>query len=1351
VSPHQAFERTLQRLARMAIGAVAACHAFGAADAAAETLRVLTTGLGDGSVAGGSIACNPSGAPTCETVTAPGASVLLTATPSAGAVFAGWGGDCPDVDPTTPANQCRVSMTAYRSVRARFDLATPIPSLTPAQISDVEDTRSGIGDFLAANPSINSTAKFIAALPEEYRRNWILMPRSESLQAGTAETPRVLLPSANGENAFAVALAPGPLQSYPGSHHNAVEFMQWDAAKKTFRFHEIVLADVPAHDDTDPATPGLQPRFPARTAPNVGIDNTMCAACHSTRNVLNRGTTPGTDGIAHSIPVKMKPNWDAYDSWGGMLAFNRDRIYRGSIEAAAFRALFNPWSWQGNPGARRVIEQLQLQPPGVPDGSSLLTRRHNNDDGTMTTFVIADDRITRLDAGGADDGRIVFGFDDPGPPVTVEPQPTGTTSATIAYAFDRRAGTSGSSVLRNETLVPAAPATTPKSDFVTLHHSISPRSDVGRGVLFLAQMSDGPNAQRVADEVKTHRFATGGTPVDVRALALAIASRCITHTGGDAITDTQDISLALSPAARAFFDARNGMTFNDVYDDTLRRQQSLPLRKADIQKLTMHRAGDHYVYDENGPGAPPTAEALNGLIDAYGAATSGIAGGSGGGDTGFPRLRQEIFRRPIDRGGPDATVMGGAIVDRETYVFGADNNTASIALFRYFLEPLGVAVDKWSTGVRGRSRTYTFSASFGAYMAAIYANGPDSIRASLGLPDPAEDPAMPGFFDPSASCGALMPLVNATLSSLPAPDALPTFTDVQRILNKSCIECHGGLGYPPYRSYGDVINFAENETPAPGERRLWRSLSTVRSLTGTPSCPPSAPTCPIGSGTDLSSSYLYQLITDRGNLAHPYNPAEPYDAANPDNPADPDVADERCREGLMPCGGPPLSKTDIETIRRWIVGGRPNTEGDPHIRTVDGKRYDFQAAGEFTLLRGEDMELQARQTPVPTAAPLPDPNTGLSVCVSVNSAIALRAGQNRVTYQPDLSEAREANGAPAPLVLRIDGKPVDLAAGPHTLSSGGRVLSTSAPGGVEVQMPGGTSVVITPGRWGAHNIDFMNVDVRHARANEGVMGAIAPGGWLPALSSGAQLGPKPSDAGARFDALYGKFADSWRVRAGASLFDYELGLGPRRFDVKGWPAPTNGACAAPPTPGLPAGGTPPEPLAADEAKKLCAAVVDRDRRQNCAADVAATGEPAFAELYLQTEKVALRPMPAAPRLTAPAHNAVLPSGEVKFTWRTPKRAKARVRTMLCLWSSKELFDMTKCAPSAGAQIQGRQLAGRQLSAKDAAARFKALTRAESDLLAVRKVARGEVYKWKIIVEDETGAMAESETRRFEVK
>ena len=74
----------------------------------------------------------------------------------------------------------------------------------------------------------------------------------------------------------------------------------------------------------------------------------------------------GTDGIPPgSVTVKNKPNWDPYDSWAGMMPFNRDRIYQGSVEAAAFRKLFDPWTWQSNRDVRQIIEQLRLQPPGV--------------------------------------------------------------------------------------------------------------------------------------------------------------------------------------------------------------------------------------------------------------------------------------------------------------------------------------------------------------------------------------------------------------------------------------------------------------------------------------------------------------------------------------------------------------------------------------------------------------------------------------------------------------------------------------------------------------------------------------------------------------------------------------------------------------------------------------------------------------------------------------------------------------------------------------------------------------------------------------------------------------------------
>ena len=74
----------------------------------------------------------------------------------------------------------------------------------------------------------------------------------------------------------------------------------------------------------------------------------------------------------------------------------------------------------------------------------------------------------------------------------------------------------------------------------------------------------------------------------------------------------------------------------------------------------------------------------------------------------------------------------------------------------------------------------------------------------------------------------------------------------------------------------------------------------------------------------------------------------------------------------------PRTDTDLrqdQAVFRLQIGGADTAsdQGDPHIRTVDGTRYDFQAAGEFTLLRDmEGMEIQVRQTPVETPPPVKD-------------------------------------------------------------------------------------------------------------------------------------------------------------------------------------------------------------------------------------------------------------------------------------------------------------------------------------------------------------------------------------------
>ncbi|HEY0711853.1 MAG TPA: hypothetical protein VGF45_04210 [Polyangia bacterium] len=1172
-----------QRLGRglFVLGTSLAALVGSAAAAEAADLKVMRTGVGAGGVTSDLVGISCGG--DCdETYVAP-VSVTLTATPAAGSVFLEWGGDCAGSGPT-----CTVNMNQNRSVRAKFDSAAPIPTLA-------DFTPGGISMYLAANPAVDTAAELIRALPAEHRQNWIMMSRSESLQTGTAESPRFLLPSADSRFVFTFGLTTH--SAYPGSHPNAVEYMQWDATQKNFRFHEVVLAAIPPMGTV-----------PAR-ARGVSVDDHRCTKCHSTRNVLNPSSFPGTTGIpAGFVKAKNKPNWDPYDSWAGMLPFNRDRLYQGTVETAAFRRVLNPWTWRNNEVVRAVVEQLDLQPPGVP----------------------ANHVITRVN-GGTFDGHPVFSFDAMPGPVLTEPAPSGPSSSNINSGFNAVAG------------VGAGTAVTRGGAFVTLHHSNIPGSDEGRGVRFFDAMgglAGTLNQERIADEVVSHRYATGSVPIEIRPVALAIAKGCLVVNQAANTVNAAPGSPALT-VDLGFFNARNGMTINALVNDTRTRAQSVPRRKADIQKFNLDRTGDLYLVD-------PT----DGLIQHYGGFTSA------GVDTSLARLRQEVFRRPVDLGSPDSTVMGGIYVDRELYT-----NTNPVALYRYFLEPLGISVDKWAMGVRGRSRTYAFADVFSTYTNTLRTQ----LEASL------TSAPVPGLAAPF-SCNSLIPAVNSTLGALPAAAASPTYTDVQRIFNKGCIECHGGLDYPPFSEFfpADYLDLSENEAPGPGEQRLTRSYDMAVAFTS----------------NDPATSYLYQRITDTS---------------------------EACPFGLMPCGGPPLSKVDIETIRRWIIGGQASTNGDPHVMTVDGVHYDFQSAGEFVLLRGEGLEIQVRQTPVATAAPLPaNGHTGLSSCASINTAVALRVGPHRITYQPNPS----GNTSPEGLELHLDGNLTKLEKGSLVLPGGGRVLTTTTAGGLQVEGGGGTDVIITPAWWNHYQVWYLNVDVRHARETEGVIGTIAPGNWLPRLPDGSFLGPRPAALSDRYEVLYKKFADAWRVTDATSLFEYAGGNSTKTYTLEEWPRYAPKSCELPS--GAPGPKAPPQkPLPVEVAKRYCANVVGEMRRENCTQDVMVTGEAGFAKVYLATEQILGNALPTAPTLIGPRDNALGVGTAMRFSWsRATDQNDDQLRYQHCLWAAGEKPTFAKCVPA------------------------NTLTRTVFDLKPRT------AYFWKVIVEDGRGGTVESDIRRL---
>ena len=312
--------------------------------------------------------------------------------------------------------------------------------------------------------------------------------------------------------------------------------------------------------------------------------------------------------------------------------------------------------------------------------------------------------------------------------------------------------------------------------------------------------------------------------------------------------------------------------------------------------------------------------------------------------------------------------------------------------------------------------------------------------------------------------------------------------------------------------------------------------------------------------------------------------------------------------------------TAASRLSDWLDPGATGTvslNGDPHITTLDGTHYDFQGAGEYVALRDPGIaEVQVRQAPIATTFnPGPNPYHGLATCVSLNTAVAARVGERRVTFQPDLSGEPNPDG----LQLRVDGKPVQVGFG-IDLGNGGNITPTSA-GGIEIGFPSKYRLRVTPGWWASQSKWFLNVSVLPADTTTvggasmdafigGLAGPIAAGSWLPSLPDGSSLGPMPSDLSDRYSILYEKFGDSWRVTDRDTLFDYARGTSTRDFTLKRWPGQP--PCELPDT-------EPVEPASQRVAEEACAGVEDARLRADCVFDVRVTGELAFADTYLRTQ------------------------------------------------------------------------------------------------------------------------------------
>ncbi|MDH5717934.1 MAG: Ig-like domain-containing protein [Spirochaetia bacterium] len=330
-----------------------------------------------------------------------------------------------------------------------------------------------------------------------------------------------------------------------------------------------------------------------------------------------------------------------------------------------------------------------------------------------------------------------------------------------------------------------------------------------------------------------------------------------------------------------------------------------------------------------------------------------------------------------------------------------------------------------------------------------------------------------------------------------------------------------------------------------------------------------------------------------------------------------------------------------------ILGGAAANEGDPHLRTVNGIRYDFQPDGEFVALRGDGIELQLRHTAISPSNSYTIYNsyTDLRTCVDLNTGLATKVGKNRVTYQPGLD-------GKSPFEVRIDGKVTTITSAGQELDGGYIKEVTryrSYWKGIEIDYPNGAKVVAFAYKW--YGQPYLNITVSNASSSMGTMGFIKKGDWLPLLPDGASLGKKPSTEEERYYTMYEKFADPWRVVKSRSLFDYSPGQSTAHFTNFNWPPYPGSACviekpsleeteaklavleeAVKSTVGTTSSTTTkkkPKRLlkkgkgkaekadqkALTKAKKACKDIKDKDDKQNCIEDVTLTNDEIFAQGY----------------------------------------------------------------------------------------------------------------------------------------
>jgi hypothetical protein len=226
-------------------------------------------------------------------------------------------------------------------------------------------------------------------------------------------------------------------------------------------------------------------------------------------------------------------------------------------------------------------------------------------------------------------------------------------------------------------------------------------------------------------------------------------------------------------------------------------------------------------------------------------------------------------------------------------------------------------------------------------------------------------------------------------------------------------------------------------------------------------------------------------------------------------------------------------------------GGTASTFGDPHLSDFAGNLFDFQQAGEFTLLKStqDDFQVQIRQQPLGYC------------CVAWNTAVAMRVGLNTIEVDTPNSVGSPwfQDGA---LVMYVNKRRVH---GSHVALRGGGSLRVKREFGSPtptVSWPDGSSVIVQPMLG-----DVLAVSVQLAAHRlghvVGLLGNSGVPGSAEFVSRNGRHYPHGAFTGSTtrdLRILYREFGASWRITQRESLFRYARGKSTRSYIVRGFPS-----------------------------------------------------------------------------------------------------------------------------------------------------------------------------------------------------